>query len=459
MSTFGIFAIIILPILGGLIAWAGDVIGYRLGKSRRSLLGLRPRTTARLVGVTVGVLLPLVGLGTALLGSNDARDAILHIDQLRKEQARLTSQNSQLSEQISRARLQADTSKREALELHKNWVVASMGLDKAQNSLQNAEQRLKVERKNVHNLRTQGVRLEADKAALDQIRKQLSKQIDEQKTLLAETGHQLDEKNAELTRKAAELTSKQAALDHLTAAYVDQLRAVASPVVLEPGHILLRAVINPARNQQEMENSLRQLLVTASDAAHAQGADTSGPGGLAVVLVRPIPSNLKTDGTFSQQDIIAWLAAELLKGNKQFVVDVRVWKRMYQNEKAPVLVEMYPLPYVRVFVKDEVIYSTTLNGADSRTEIFSQLWNLVTKLIRREAQEKGLLTRPNTTEYGTLPASQLLEALDEVAAAKRPVTVQVVAVNDTYIIDPLVIRIEVKSGESPPGRASGGSGT
>ena len=109
MSTFGWFALIVLPVLGGLIAWAGDVIGYRLGKSRRSLFGLRPRSTARLVGIVVGVALPLVGVTTALLGSRDARDAVFHIDELRREQSQLTRQNQSLRQQIQTAHQQADT--------------------------------------------------------------------------------------------------------------------------------------------------------------------------------------------------------------------------------------------------------------------------------------------------------------------------------------------------------------
>ena len=34
---FIVVTVISLLVLGGFIAWAGDVIGYRLGKSRRSL--------------------------------------------------------------------------------------------------------------------------------------------------------------------------------------------------------------------------------------------------------------------------------------------------------------------------------------------------------------------------------------------------------------------------------------
>ncbi|MCD6350736.1 MAG: DUF3084 domain-containing protein, partial [Armatimonadetes bacterium] len=60
MTAFFAATLIVLPVLGALIAWLGDVIGYRLGRSRRSLFGLRPRTTARVVGVVVGAALPLV---------------------------------------------------------------------------------------------------------------------------------------------------------------------------------------------------------------------------------------------------------------------------------------------------------------------------------------------------------------------------------------------------------------
>ena len=48
---------VILAIVGGAIAWLGDVVGARLGKKRSSLFCLRPRQTARLVAVAIGAAL------------------------------------------------------------------------------------------------------------------------------------------------------------------------------------------------------------------------------------------------------------------------------------------------------------------------------------------------------------------------------------------------------------------
>ncbi|MBC7287506.1 MAG: DUF3084 domain-containing protein [Armatimonadetes bacterium] len=96
MNTFLLTVLCVLPIIGGFIAWLGDVLGYRIGKSRRSLFGLRPRTTARLIGVLVGAALPLIGLGVAAAGSQQVRIALLHLQELRAEARRLEEANRRL---------------------------------------------------------------------------------------------------------------------------------------------------------------------------------------------------------------------------------------------------------------------------------------------------------------------------------------------------------------------------
>ena len=98
MPVYSIVALIVLPLLGAVIAWAGDVIGYRLGKQRSSLWGLRPRTTARVVGAVVGAALPLVGLLVAVAISDLARTALLELDQLTSEQRTLRETNEMLQQ-------------------------------------------------------------------------------------------------------------------------------------------------------------------------------------------------------------------------------------------------------------------------------------------------------------------------------------------------------------------------
>ncbi|MEN6303026.1 MAG: hypothetical protein ABFD96_09905, partial [Armatimonadia bacterium] len=115
-------------------------------------------------------------------------------------------------------------------------------------------------------------------------------------------------------------------------------------------------------------------------------------------------------------------------------------------------------PYVKVFAEGDVVYAARIDGSGTRAEIYTQLYNLLDKLVRREAQERGLLPDPKSQKHGSLSAEQLIEALDTIAEHKVPVLVRAVAAKDTYTTDELVIKLEVKSAERPAG-AEGSTGS
>ena len=74
-----IWVILLLSVaaLGGLIAYAGDTVGRRIGKKHFRLFGLRPKTTGLLIAVLSGVAVALVTVGTvALLARNTLDNAI-----------------------------------------------------------------------------------------------------------------------------------------------------------------------------------------------------------------------------------------------------------------------------------------------------------------------------------------------------------------------------------------------
>lgn len=470
MSTFGLFAFVILPILGGLIAWAGDVIGYRLGKSRRSLLGLRPRNTARLVGVSVGVLLPLVGLLTALAGSQEARDAVFRIGELRRQEATLTAANKQLKERIAQAEADAKKSEGKSEELRQHLLLTRDKLGQTQDQVEESAARLKVAEQDVKKARldASGLRTAAEKlqqikerllaqiAPLRESLQQLQESLSQATQRLTETTNELTLKGAKLDETNARLDRTQRALGALTEKYLLEIR---SPVVFESGHELVWAIVDVPDDQGQVEHALRGLLVVASEAAERQGAEV-GANKLAVRVARPWPPDAAIEGELpSESQIITYYASELRKQrDKREVVGVRVSRRMYQAEHAQAQVEFWSKPYVKVFSEGEVVYAATIDGRGTRAEIYTQLYNLLTRLVRREAQERGLLPDPKSREHGSLPAGQLIETLDTIAEHKVPVVVRAVAAKDTYTTEQLVIKLEVKSAESPAG-AEGNTGS
>jgi predicted nucleic acid-binding Zn-ribbon protein len=451
MSTFGLFAFLVLPILGGLIAWAGDVIGYRLGKSRRSLFGLRPRRTARVVGVAVGVALPLFGLLTALAGSSDARDALLHIDSLRREQDHLQrdnealqARNFSLQTQIASAQKQADESERHAVALRADLRNTGHQLQSAEGHLRSASSRLALAQHDIADLRTARSsllrlrsHLQGQVTTLTARSGRLQRDVERVNGTLADVRSTLTGVDNELALVSAELRARQADLER-------QLAAANSPTIFESGHELIRAIIEFGSSIEDTEEKLSKLLMAASVAAQANGAEV-GPNTLAVRLDGPRPPGLKPTDKPSEREILASFAAERQRaGPRKWVIMVRVLRRMYDAENAQASVELYSLPYVLAFHKDEVIYSARIDGSQPRASVFNELWNLVTKLVRREAQEHGLLRDPETNQYGSFPTGELLEALDTIASHHQPVLVQVRAARDTYITDPLAIRIEIE---------------
>ena len=107
-----LLAIIILMVMGGLIAYGGDYLGLKLGKKRLSLLGLRPRSTASLVGVALGALTALLTFLVLLALDRSFRIAVQRGAELVESNYHLTKDNHALRAQSAAA--QAATARAQA---------------------------------------------------------------------------------------------------------------------------------------------------------------------------------------------------------------------------------------------------------------------------------------------------------------------------------------------------------
>jgi hypothetical protein len=325
----------------------------------------------------------------------------------------------------------------------------------ADQRLSAAQSRLTNAQHDVADLRSARDTLRRAKALLLQDLRLLKQRSDRVGAQLADATKNLTVVDTELTTTQAELNASKAEVERQKAEVSRQNVALGSPILYESGHELLRAIVEVGDTPEETAEKLSSVLMAASAIAVASDVKT-GPNGLSVKLVKGMPP---TAAFTRERDIITSTAAELQKaGKRKFVVIVRVTRRLYRAEAAQAQVEFYILPYALAFAKGETITSVVIDGGQPRGEIFNQLWNLITKLVRREAGEHGLLRDPETGQYGSLPADQLLQALEAVSASHGPVTVQVRAEKDTYISDPLVIRIEVGDQEVRAGHANGAGG-
>ena len=95
---------LIISIIAGsaVLAYAGDVLGFKYGKRRVSIFGLRPRYTSRLITAFTGMIISVVVLTILSFFSDNVRAALFRMKTLQQESIQLTLQlrnsRSELSE-------------------------------------------------------------------------------------------------------------------------------------------------------------------------------------------------------------------------------------------------------------------------------------------------------------------------------------------------------------------------
>jgi len=274
-------ALLLLPIVGAAIAWAGDVIGSALGRGRRSVFGLRPRSTARLVAVIVGAVLPLAGLLFAMVVSDDAKVALLHLRELRQQAARLDAENTRLQASVQEARRQAGAAKSKVDQAESKLAGTEQVLRASKSILTTTQATLETNRKKLTSVQSD---LQTTRGNLSEARSGLSEarsSLSEARSSLSEARSSLQQARAELTTAKSELDGARKDLERRQAdlkdaegrladanselesvtAELKQLRTLERKVILAQEY-LAEAYDRLAAKQQELEETERRLAVT-----------------------------------------------------------------------------------------------------------------------------------------------------------------------------------------------------
>jgi len=463
VSAYTIIALMILVATGGVIAWLGDIIGYRLGKRRSSLFGLRPRTTARVVGIAVGAALPLIGLAVAALGSSYVQDALFNIQHLRDQQQSLSEQVAELHGDAARARGEADQARQEADNLKQDRLRGRITdlqaerdelLAKAkaiQSDLQEAESELEQSEAELSRMHTENQALQRQRESLREevnaLEGQLRSargQVDVVNRELEKAMRELEPVREELELKLDRLAELQTELKDVETAFAVWEHAAYGPVLYESGHELVRDLIRSDQTLEQIRSSLVEDVVLASKIAHANGVVVEEGRSVRVyfaILPEPQPAAVGED------QIISGAASAIHGGPEDdYILSIQTVARVFavRPEPEPAPVMLMVIPNSRVYAQGDTIVKVQIDGGRPRDQVFGELWAIL-GLLRREAQERGVLAHPETGQYGDVPAEQLLTALDELLATGEVQTVRAIAAEDVYRagLSPFLVAIQV----------------
>lgn len=98
---YSIILIFTVIIISGLIAFIGDWMGFRIGKKRVTIFGLRPHYTAIFITIITGILIAVITVTILTISSNDVKTALFGMEALKEKLAYLSREveirNTQLS--------------------------------------------------------------------------------------------------------------------------------------------------------------------------------------------------------------------------------------------------------------------------------------------------------------------------------------------------------------------------
>jgi uncharacterized protein (DUF3084 family) len=132
---YSILLILTLIIISGVIAYIGDLTGFRIGKKKISIFGWRPHRTAVFITILTGIIISILTITVLSILSNDVRTALFGLDELRERQCELTQEikvrNTMLEEtrkELEEKTLERDSLQQEIVELQETVKALYSGI-------------------------------------------------------------------------------------------------------------------------------------------------------------------------------------------------------------------------------------------------------------------------------------------------------------------------------------------
>ncbi|MDX2271350.1 MAG: DUF3084 domain-containing protein [Cyanobacteriota bacterium] len=448
----GIFLILYILVISGLIAVVGDRVGYRIGKKRLSWFKLRPRDTAVLVAVLTGVIISGLTLASLLLLSQSLRQALFNYEQtlakydrdlyyarlyttttrqqlalvqqqLQASQAELAALESNLSSATTQrddAQVRLDDIKRQLQELLAQREATSRKLAEADQQLLTSQQQLAQATQQLNTI----------KAEASTARQQV-KDLQQQQKALAEAKQALQLDRDQLERS---LAASQTALSTLETqknqleSEINQLNQVATrlrrgELAIATGEILAVGVIDAdTTDAANLSAQLNQILAQAEQRARQLGAKPLPPAQTAIQIpkatVAEILNQIATSGSW--------------------VVRIFSISNRLEGELVPVGADVNANRLI--YAEGSVIADTRIEAGQDEVVLQGQLLSLLSTANVR-SQQAGLLANPLTGTVGEFSQIKLLEAVQKLRNVRTAATMQVVANRDIYTAGPLDVSL------------------
>ena len=421
---YGIFLIIALVIVSGVIAYIGDIVGRRMGRKRLSLFGLRPRHTAIAISVVSGMLITIFTLGAALLLNENVRLGFLRVDALRTELRGLRAERGRLAAETESLAARAEELERQRTKADAEIARQHGELKDTKADLKSAKDELKSEQEKLSAARAQSKKAQA--LALKYSREALSQE---------RLANQLRRVGLQWYRSAQQ--------------------ARTSPVILEAQQPLDVMVIEPGLTQPQVRNRLETLVARLDRAVRAVGAAPAPGAERAVEIEHAVIRDPKTkqDAWMPAQQVLDELAKGIRSGNAKNGVVVRAICLRNSYQSYPVPVDFEPFRNDLVFAKGSKLGDVVIGEGLPDDEIYDALVLLLREQVgpRGKGRVMPLLKPGSLASYsrgreyvGDISSRELFATIEQIKQIQGRAHVVAVAKEDIWTVGPLKVELRAE---------------
>lgn len=384
-----------LVVASAIVAWAGDILGMKLGKRRISFMKLRPKYTSRIISMLTGVGIAVVTLLAVSVTSESVRTALFS---MRYVQSQITTLTAEL--QTNRASLQGME-----LELFHNRGT----LQEKQNELQAVEGRL-----------------EEGLNSLVESRRQLAEMIDareiEEKKLQVLTADN-EVLRSESNKLLAEINSLRGEAKGLRE-NIQRLRE--GRIAALTGEMLAQGIIANGRITPEV---VEDILTRLSEESRIRLAYRFG---LSSESIAPLVIDTTSINAVKKQ---------LIGRSGRYLLRLKASANAVEGEK--VLAELEYFESKLIFAADTLLAERSFSPGVPKEDLEDPLYRMLRE-VNALASSKGVLREPITGNVGTIDSAEFLDAIETISNNRRTVIVQAIAAEDIYTEGPVKVRFLIK---------------
>lgn len=381
--------------VSAVVAWAGDILGMKLGKKRISFMKLRPKYTSRIISVFTGVGIAIVTLLAVSVTSESVRTALFS---MRYVQNQITSLTSEL--QTNRTALQ------------------EMGLElfQSRGELQEKQHELKI----VEDRLSDGlVSLAEARNRLSEMIAARKKEEEEQKILMAD--------NAALRTESKKLSADVSALSEEAADLRENIQRLREGrIAVFTGEILAQGVINDTAVTPQIIDS---IVLRLSEDSRARLAYRFGLTAEQISMPHVDRASINI------------VKQKLVNNPGRYLLRLTAGGNAVEGET--VQAELIYFESKLIFKADSLLAERSFTTGAPREELEDQLYRMLRE-VNAHASGKGVLREPITGNVGTIDSAEFLDAIEYLENSSGTVIVQIIALEDIYTEGPVKIKFVIK---------------